>query len=166
MEGGGNLGADMRAPQLARKRTVEEESWTSVELQELDHAVRAARGLDRFLSTSSSATNVYSVRRQTSFVSESMYLVMENPAAALYVGEVVQLKVHAQCDKSTLGLAGAAIAGVAMSKTASTSGAPSALMHGTLFLTSYRLLFHSFHVRSFPTASRDVHRVNGVQYPL
>lgn len=39
--GGGGLATDMRTPQLARKHTVEEDSWTSVELQELDHAVRS-----------------------------------------------------------------------------------------------------------------------------
>lgn len=82
-----------------------------------------------------------------------MYLVMESPAAKLFVGEVVQLKVHAQCDRSTLGLAGAAIAGVTTGKT---GGEATALMHGTLFLTSYRLLFHSFHVRCWLlTISRD-----------
>lgn len=75
-----------------------------------------------------------------------MYLVMETPSAALYVGEAVHVKVHALCDQATLGLAGAAIAGVAMAQDKSKGEHKSALLHGTLFLTSYRVLFHSFHV--------------------
>lgn len=62
-----------------------------------------------------------------------MYLVMENPVSSLYVGEVVSLKVHALCDKSTTGFVGVN-AGAIESK------------HGTLFLTNYRLLFLSFQV--------------------
>ncbi|KAF4317727.1 hypothetical protein G195_008436 [Phytophthora kernoviae 00238/432] len=88
--------------------SVEEDSWTEVERQELDHA--------------------------TSYVSDSMYLVMENPVGSLYMGEAVQFKVHALCDQSTLGQVGAQVDGKA-----------DEVMHGTLFLTSYRLLFRSFH---------------------
>ncbi|KAG6596078.1 myotubularin-like protein [Phytophthora cinnamomi] len=51
---------------FSSRRSVEEDSWTEVERQELDHA--------------------------TSYVSESMYLVMENPAGALYLGETVHCK--------------------------------------------------------------------------
>ncbi|KAG7399070.1 hypothetical protein PHYBOEH_009760 [Phytophthora boehmeriae] len=88
--------------------SVEEDSWTEVERQELEHA--------------------------TSYVSDSMYLVMENPVGSLYMGEAVQFKVHALCDQSTLGQVGAQGAGKADD-----------VLHGTLFLTSFRLLFRSFH---------------------
>ncbi|OWZ17676.1 Myotubularin [Phytophthora megakarya] len=71
----------------------------------------------------------------TSFVSDSMYLVMESPAGALYMGETVHFKVHALCDQS-LG-----VSGVTGKKVAKEDD----VMHGTLFLTSYRLLFRSFH---------------------
>lgn len=70
---------------------------------------------------------------QTSYVSESMYLVMENPVSSLYVGEVVYFKVHALCDKSAVGLVGV-----------NTGGANNESKHGTLFLTNFRVLFLSF----------------------
>ncbi|GAB9472772.1 Myotubularin-like protein [Globisporangium polare] len=92
-----------------KKRCPDEDSWTSVDRQELDHA--------------------------TSYVSESMYLVMENPVSSLHVGEVVYFKVHALCDKSASGLVGVNSVAVASS---------SESKHGTLFLTNYRLLFLSF----------------------
>ncbi|EGZ04615.1 hypothetical protein PHYSODRAFT_535974 [Phytophthora sojae] len=98
---------------FSSRRSVEEDSWTEVERQELDHA--------------------------TSYVSESMYLVMENPAGALYMGETVHFKVHALCDQSTLGR----VAGVTGNKKSSKDDDDD-VMHGTLFLTSYRLLFRSF----------------------
>lgn len=82
---------------------------------------------------------------QTSYVSESMYLVMENPAGALYMGETVHFKVHALCDQSTLGR----VAGVASKKKNASKDADDGVMHGTLFVTSYRLLFRSFHVSFF-----------------
>ncbi|TMW67659.1 hypothetical protein Poli38472_011279 [Pythium oligandrum] len=103
--------ASQQADATRRKsslKKVEEDSWTSVERQELDHA--------------------------TSYVSESMYLVMENPVSSLYVGEGVLFKAHAQCDKSTIGLAGVTLAAASVTT-----------KHGTLFLTNYRLLFLSFH---------------------
>ncbi|CAH0487263.1 unnamed protein product [Peronospora farinosa] len=95
------------------QRSVDEDSWTEVKRQELDHA--------------------------TSFVSESMYLVMENPSDTLYMGESVQLKVHALSDQSTVGR----VAGVS-SKKETVKNADDAI-HGTLFITDYRLLFRSFH---------------------
>ncbi|RLN98151.1 hypothetical protein BBJ28_00002451 [Nothophytophthora sp. Chile5] len=101
---------------------MEEDSWTEVERQELDHA--------------------------TSYVSESMYLVMENPVGALYSGESVLFKVHALCDQSTLGRVGVTTAKKPADRTdpsATASAADDGVMHGTLFLTSYRLLFRSFH---------------------
>lgn len=67
---------------------------------------------------------------------------MENPAGALYMGETVHFKVHALCDQSTLGR----VAGVTGNAKFS-NGEDDDVMHGTLFLTSYRLLFRSFHVR-------------------
>ncbi|KAG1709450.1 hypothetical protein DVH05_020105 [Phytophthora capsici] len=100
-------------PPFSSRRSVEEDSWTEVERQELDHA--------------------------TSFVSDSMYLVMENPTGALYMGENVYFKVHAQCDQSTVG----GVAGVTGTKKTTTDDDD--VMHGTLFLTNYRLLFRSFH---------------------
>ncbi|TYZ65137.1 hypothetical protein PybrP1_007453 [[Pythium] brassicae (nom. inval.)] len=90
---------DYAAAKRSRKRAPDEDSWTSVDHQELDHA--------------------------TSYVSESMYLVMENPVSKLHVGEVVYFKVHALGAK-----AGAAPAAAAT--------------HGTLFLTNLRLLFLAF----------------------
>ncbi|KAE8889742.1 hypothetical protein PF005_g7468 [Phytophthora fragariae] len=99
---------------FSSRRSVEEDSWTEVERQELDHA--------------------------TSYVSESMYLVMENPAGALYMGETVHFKVHALCDQSTLGRVAGVKGNAKFSK-----GEDNDVMHGTLFLTSYRLLFRSFH---------------------
>ncbi|RLN88232.1 hypothetical protein BBJ28_00001574 [Nothophytophthora sp. Chile5] len=103
-------------------RGMEEDSWTEVERQELDHA--------------------------TSYVSESMYLVMENPVGALYSGESVLFKVHALCDQSTLGRVGVTTAKKPADPTdpsVTASAADDGVMHGTLFLTSYRLLFRSFH---------------------
>ncbi|KAG7386958.1 hypothetical protein PHYPSEUDO_014942 [Phytophthora pseudosyringae] len=115
---GGAVRTDSRrgdgAMPFSSRRSVEEDSWTEVERQELDHA--------------------------TSFVSDSMYLVMENPAGALYMGETVHFKVHALCDQSTLGR----VAGVTGKKKPPNDEVDD-VMHGTLFLTSYRLLFRSFH---------------------
>ncbi|CAI5713101.1 unnamed protein product [Peronospora destructor] len=96
-----------------RNLNVDEDSWTEVKQQELDHA--------------------------TSYVSESMYLVMENPSDTLYMGESVQLKVHALSAQSTLGH----VAGVSSKKKAGKN--VDGMIHGTLFITDYRLLFRSFH---------------------
>jgi hypothetical protein len=69
-----------------------------------------------------------------------MYLVMEKPVSSLYVGESVQFKAHALCDKSAMGLAGA------LAQHAVRGASPHAqTQHGTLFLTNFRLLFVSFH---------------------
>ncbi|DAZ92430.1 TPA: hypothetical protein N0F65_000214, partial [Lagenidium giganteum] len=97
--------ADLKRMKSFKKRNAEDDSWTSVDRQELDHA--------------------------TSYVSDSMYLVMENPVSYLYYGEEVQFKAHALCDKSASSLMGAVVA----------HAEPS---HGTLFLTTFRLLFLSF----------------------
>ncbi|KAL4093734.1 hypothetical protein PRIC1_011166 [Phytophthora ramorum] len=122
---------------FSSRRTVEEDSWTEVERQELDHA--------------------------TSYVSESMYLVMENPAGDLYVGETVHFKVHALCDQSTLG----SVAGVKKNE-------DDGVLHGTLFLTNYRLLFRSFHHHEQELVEVHLHniaelaefRVNGKAGPM
>ncbi|KAG6963338.1 hypothetical protein JG687_00006618 [Phytophthora cactorum] len=122
---------------------VEEDSWTEVERQELDHA--------------------------TSFVSDSMYLVMESPAGALYMGETVHFKVHALCDQSTLGR----VAGFNGKKKVA-KDEDDDMMHGTLFLTSYRLLFRSFHHHEEELVEVHLHniaelaefRVNGKLGPM
>ena len=79
---------------------------------------------------------------QTSYVSDSMYLVMETPSDTLYMGENVHLKVHALLDESTLGR----VAGVLRTKE-SVENADGVTVHGTLFITDYRILFRSFQVR-------------------
>lgn len=105
------LGEIARRKSSYKKRGFDEDSWTSVDRQELDHA--------------------------THYVSESMYLVMENPASTLHVGESVLFKAHAQCDKSATNLAGVTLM-------TSVTRKPQTL-HGTLFMTNFRLLFVSFH---------------------
>lgn len=107
-------------------RNAEEDSWTEVERQELDHA--------------------------TSFVSESMYLVMESPAGALYTGETVQFKAHALCAHST------SVAGVSGTKKVAHDDKDDG-MHGTLFLTNYRLLFRSFHHREKESITVFLHNI-------
>ncbi|ETI42361.1 hypothetical protein F443_12486 [Phytophthora nicotianae P1569] len=144
---GGAVRADSRRGEGAvpynTRRSVEEDSWTEVERKELDHA--------------------------TSFVSDSMYLVMESPAGALYMGETVHFKVHALCDQSTLG----SVAGVS-GKNKVAKDEDDDVMHGTLFLTSYRLLFRSFHHQEEELVEVHLHniaelaefRVNGKLGPM
>ncbi|KAJ0396719.1 hypothetical protein P43SY_003720 [Pythium insidiosum] len=120
--GGGVAGLLRRKSSSLKKRLVEEDSWTSVERQELDHA--------------------------TSYVSDSMYLVMATPASTLVVGETVLFKAHALCDRSTMGLAG--VARVRSEPRATPSNGS-----GTLFLTNYRLLFLSFHGHSNSLGKND-----------
>ncbi|ETI42381.1 hypothetical protein F443_12481 [Phytophthora nicotianae P1569] len=98
-----------------------------------------------------------------------MYLVMESPAGALYMGETVHFKVHALCDQSTLG----SVAGVS-GKNKVAKDEDDNVMHGTLFLTSYRLLFRSFHHQEEELVEVHLHniaelaefRVNGKLGPM
>lgn len=100
---------------------------------------------------------------QTAYVSESMYLVMENPVSRLHVGEVVYFKVHALCDKSASGLAGVSTSAASRTNSSS-SGATTGTReskHGTLFLTNLRVLFLAFerggnHHSSRSSAARGV----------
>ncbi|TDH72007.1 hypothetical protein CCR75_001032 [Bremia lactucae] len=105
-------------------RTFDEESWTEVERQDL--------------------------ARATSFVSESMYLVMESPAKDLYTSETVHFKVHALCDRRVA---------KRCSKGKVATDADNDEMHGTLFVTNYRLLFRSFHHREEEVMQIFLHNV-------